>query len=180
MIGVQQIRESLPHRYPMEILPHRYPMLLLDRVDEIVAGERLRARKAVTLNEPWYSDLPTSADHAYPWVLLVESWGQAAGILAAGDESNPDLRAGMVMLFGSISDARVHGPVLPGDVIEHEVRLMRMFNDTMILEGESRVDGRPVLEVGRAVMALRPAEMLTDPQPARGELVDAQTTRRRS
>ena len=37
-----------------EILPHRYPFLLIDRVLEVVAGERLRALKNVMANEPFF------------------------------------------------------------------------------------------------------------------------------
>ena len=35
-------------RRVMAVLPHRYPMLLVDRVEEIVLDERIRAVKAVT------------------------------------------------------------------------------------------------------------------------------------
>ncbi len=38
-----------------DLLPHRYPMLLVDRVIELVPGERIVAIKAVSCNEPWYS-----------------------------------------------------------------------------------------------------------------------------
>ncbi|WP_231591021.1 3-hydroxyacyl-ACP dehydratase FabZ family protein [Saccharothrix sp. ST-888] len=147
------------------ILPHRYPMLLVDRVDELVPGERLTARKAVTANEPWYRELSAGAtdeQHAYPPVLLVESWCQAAGVLAAWDTPNPDVLAGQVMLFGSISEVVFHRPVLPGDVLEHRIRLVRALSDTVIFEGEALVDGEPVLEVGRVVMAMRPATELTE------------------
>ncbi|KJS52820.1 3-hydroxyacyl-ACP dehydratase FabZ family protein [Streptomyces rubellomurinus] len=151
------------------VLPHRYPMLLVDRVDDLVPGERLTARKAVTANEPWYQDLPEGADdreHAYPSVLLVESWCQAAGVLAAWDLPNPDVLTGQVMLFGGIADVVFHHPVLPGDVLVHHVRLVRSFSDTVIFEGEAAVDGRTVLEIGRVVMAMRPATELTAEQPA--------------
>ena len=33
-----------------EILPHRYPFLLIDRVEELVPGERVVAVKNVTVN----------------------------------------------------------------------------------------------------------------------------------
>ncbi|MCA1416811.1 3-hydroxyacyl-[acyl-carrier-protein] dehydratase FabZ, partial [Bradyrhizobium sp. NBAIM20] len=33
-------------------LPHRYPILLVDRVVELVKGERIRAIKNVSINEP--------------------------------------------------------------------------------------------------------------------------------
>ena len=35
-------------------LPHRFPMLLVDRVEELVEGERIVALKAVTFNEPFF------------------------------------------------------------------------------------------------------------------------------
>ncbi|MFE1791264.1 MULTISPECIES: 3-hydroxyacyl-ACP dehydratase FabZ family protein [Streptomyces] len=146
------------------VLPHRYPMLLVDRVTELVPEERLTALKAVTCNEPWYEGLAEDADdegHGYPQTLLVESWCQAAGVLAAWDKPNPDVLSGQVMLFGSISDVVLHRPVYPGDVLEHRVRLVRALSDTVIFEGEALVGGETVMEVGRVVMAMRPAAELT-------------------
>jgi 3-hydroxyacyl-[acyl-carrier-protein] dehydratase len=146
-----------------ELLPQRYPILLLDRIDVIVPGERLKALKAVTVNEPWYRDLDPSASHAYPSVLLIESFGQAAGVLALTDPTQGDLPDDIVMLFGSVTDFRFHAPVFPGSVVEHDVRIMRGISNTMMFEGESRVDGEVILDVARGVMALRPAEVLPAP-----------------
>src|SRR5262249_9168888 len=140
-----------------KVLPHRYPMLLVDRVTELVAGQRLTAVKAVTANEPWYA---TGGGPAYPPVLVVESWCQAAGVLAPWHQPNPDLLAGQVMLFGSIANIRFVRPVLPGDVLEHRVRLARLLTDSAVFEGETVVDGHPVMTVERIVMAWRPAEVL--------------------
>jgi 3-hydroxyacyl-[acyl-carrier-protein] dehydratase len=144
-------------------LPHRFPMLLVDRVVDVVPGERLTALKAVTCNEPWYERLgPDSAeeDFAYPASLLVESWCQSAGVLATWDDPNPDVLDGQVMLFGSMSGVEFHRPVLPGEVLEHRVVLDRRVGDTVLFEGESRCAGAPVMTVGRIVMAFRPAEAL--------------------
>ena len=38
----------------MAVLPHRYPMLLVDRVEELVKNESIRAIKAVTMNEGFF------------------------------------------------------------------------------------------------------------------------------
>jgi len=35
-------------------LPHRYPFLLVDRVVEVVPGERIEAYKNLTINEPFF------------------------------------------------------------------------------------------------------------------------------
>lgn len=145
------------------MLPHRYPMLLVDRVSELVPGSHLTATKVVTANEPWYRDLPdqvAAGQHGYPQVLLIESWCQAAGVLAAWDRPNPDVVAGQVMLFGSMADICFHRAAVPGDVLEHRVRLVRALSDTLIFEGESLAGTDTVMKIGRVVMALRPATEL--------------------
>lgn len=144
-------------------LPHRFPMLLVDRLTEVVPGERLVALKAVTCNEPWYEGFgPDSAeeDFAYPSSLLVESWCQAAGVLATWEDPNPDVLEGQVMLFGGMTGVTFHRPVLPGEVLEHRVRLDRRVEDTVLFEGESLSGGEPVMTVDRIIMAFRPASAL--------------------
>ena len=47
---------SLDIRAVLAALPHRYPMLLVDRVEEIVPDQSIRAIKAVTINEPTAED----------------------------------------------------------------------------------------------------------------------------
>ncbi|MCA6094674.1 beta-hydroxyacyl-ACP dehydratase [Streptomyces sp. SCA3-4] len=152
-----------------KVLPHRFPMLLVDRVTDIVPGERITAVKAVTCNEPWYQRLGPEAaaeDYAYPSVLLMESWCQSAGLLATWESPNPDVLDGNVMLFGSVSGLRYHRPVLPGEVLEHRAAISRVLGDNVIIEGESRVGGEPVMTVASAVMAFRPADELRPPGPA--------------
>ncbi|MFH9044665.1 3-hydroxyacyl-ACP dehydratase FabZ family protein [Streptomyces sp. NPDC017966] len=139
------------------LLPHRYPMLLVDRITALRPGERITAVKAITHNEPWYAGLAPGQDLAYPESLLVESWGQSAGLLASA--AAPQAR-GQVMLFGSVSNAVFHRPVLPGDLIEHRVTLTRSLGDSVIFEGESRTCAGPVMSVGQMVMAFRPGDHL--------------------
>ncbi|MFJ9691446.1 3-hydroxyacyl-ACP dehydratase FabZ family protein [Kitasatospora sp. NPDC101183] len=141
----------------VDLLPHRYPMLLVDRVVELVPGERITATKAVTHNEPWYAGLVPGQDPAYPLPLLIESWGQAAGVLASA--TAPDARD-QVMLFGSVTHARFHRAARPGDLIEHLVRVDRMLDDSVVFEGESRCAGELLMSVERMVMAFRPASLL--------------------
>ncbi|UGY94198.1 3-hydroxyacyl-ACP dehydratase FabZ family protein [Streptomyces gobiensis] len=154
MIGSTGVRRSLPHRYPM---------LLVDSVREVVPGKRLVAIKAVTLNEPWYSRLPhdtADEDLAYPPVLLLESWGQAAGLLAGAENPGPGSQEGSVMLFGGASRVEYRRPVLPGEVLEHHIRLGRRFEDAVTVEGETRSGAETVLTVGQGLMAFRPASAL--------------------
>ncbi len=148
------------------LLPHRFPMLLIDRVDDVVPGESLTATKAVTVNEPYYADLPDGVtDHAYPATLLIESWCQAAGVLAVLDRPNPDVLTGQVTLFGAITDLLLEVPVWPGDVLRHRVRAQRILSDAALLEGETLVGDARVMRVGQIVIALRPASELAPATP---------------
>ena len=54
----------------LNYLPHRYPFLLVDRVLEVVAGERITALKNVSMNEPFF---PGHYPHhpVMPGVLVV-------------------------------------------------------------------------------------------------------------
>lgn len=138
-----------------QLLPHRHPMLLIDRILATVPGQSLVATKAVTSNELWYAGLPDDSDHAYPSVLLAESWCQAAGVLVCAGEPNPDVLTGKVTLFGSISGLRLLRPVYPGDLVRHTVRLVRAVSDAAMLAGEATVDGVRVMEVDSIIIALR-------------------------
>ena len=144
-----------------ELLPHRYPMLLVDRVDDVVPGESLTATKTVTANEPCYANVPDgTTDHAYPASLLIESWCQAAGVLAVLDMPTPDVLTGQVTLFGAITDLDLEAPVWPGDVLRHQVRAQRLLSNAALLEGETFVGDTRVMRVGQIVIALRSAEEL--------------------
>ena len=56
----------------MKILPHRPPFLLIDRVEEIVEGEKIVAIKNVTMNEPYFvGHFPQ--EPVMPGVLIVEA-----------------------------------------------------------------------------------------------------------
>ncbi|MDN3243797.1 3-hydroxyacyl-ACP dehydratase FabZ family protein [Glycomyces tritici] len=138
------------------VLPHRFPMLLVDQVAELEPGRSLTALKALSGNEPWYRD----GGGAYPTVLLIESWCQAAGVLVASEKPNPSVLEGEVMLFGGMSGVEIHGDAGPGDVLVHRVEILRDLGDTVLCNGTTTVDGRAVLTVDRIIMAMRPAAEL--------------------
>ncbi|MFF7992056.1 hypothetical protein ACFZDG_19945 [Kitasatospora xanthocidica] len=144
-------------------IPHRHPVLLVDRVVEVEPGSRLLARKAVTAAEPcyaWLDDDAPAERYAYPAGQLLESWAQAAVLLACWQRPNPYVLTGKVALLAAVKDSRVLAAVHPGQVVEHQVRIVRDLGDTVILGGSSTADGRPVLAVGQFTVALRGAEVL--------------------
>src|SRR5207249_9402202 len=69
----------------LTILPHRWPFVLVDRVTDIVPGERIRGHKCVTFNEPWFQGHFPSRP-IMPGVLILESLAQIGGLLAYASE----------------------------------------------------------------------------------------------
>jgi 3-hydroxyacyl-[acyl-carrier-protein] dehydratase len=140
-----------------KIIPHRYPVLLVDRVSEVDPGRRIVTLKAVSGREPCYAD---GAGDAYPLGLLLESWAQSAVLLTRWENPNPDVLGDKVELITGLRGVVVHGEVVPGDVVEHHVEVVRVVDDAAILSGRSLVAGREVLEIGSFTMARRRAEEL--------------------
>ncbi|WP_207129439.1 3-hydroxyacyl-ACP dehydratase FabZ family protein [Actinocatenispora comari] len=150
-------------------IPHRAGMLLIDRVLELVPDQHVRAVKAVSFAEPWYQRLRTPLtddDLAYPPALLLESWNQAAAVLATAERPNTDVRRGLVMMLGSATGIRFARPVRPGELLEHRVSLVRRIGDTMIFAGDTTVGGETAMTVDSVVLAQRPAARLVDTAPA--------------
>ena len=122
----------------MELLPHRYPFLLIDRVEECVVGERLRAYKNVTINEPFFTG-HFLVKPVMPGVLIVEALAQATGLLAM--ETAPDLGKDALYYFVGIDKARFKRPVEPGDRLDMEVVLTGTKRGIWMFSGEAKVDG---------------------------------------
>jgi beta-hydroxyacyl-ACP dehydratase FabZ len=104
----------------MSVLPHRYPFLLVDRVLELVPGERVVALKNVTVNEPYFQG-HFPGHPVVPGVLLVEGLAQAGGLLLLHDHEE---REGKLLYFTSIEKARFRRPVVPGDQVRYEVEVV--------------------------------------------------------
>lgn len=122
----------------LTILPHRYPMVMVDRVTEIVPGERALGHKCVAYNEPWFQG-HFPAQPIMPGVLVVEAMVQLGGILAYA--SDPVDMTGKVVLFLGIDKARFRRPVVPGDRLELSAVALQRRGGVWKLRGEARVDG---------------------------------------
>ena len=124
-----------------QILPHRYPMLLVDRIVEF-EPERIVGIKNVTGNEPFFAghfpDFPVM-----PGVLIVEAMAQTAGVLVL--KSIPD-RASKVVLLVSIEYAKFRRPVVPGDQLRMELVMLRRKASVAKMSGKATVDGVLVAE----------------------------------
>ena len=108
-------------RRVMAVLPHRYPMLLVDRVEELVLDERIRAVKAVTINEGFFQG-HFPGRPIMPGVMIIEALAQAAGILAM--ESLGLAGSGKLVYFMAIDNAKFRTPVEPGVLLHLDVKFV--------------------------------------------------------
>jgi len=127
----------------MSILPHRYPFLLVDRIVSIELGKHIVGLKNVTVNEPFFvGHFP----HApiMPGVLIVEAMAQVAGILAL--LSTPENLGNQALYLMSLDKVRFRKPVVPGDQLTLDLKLLRGGKKFFRMKGEATVDGNLVAE----------------------------------
>jgi 3-hydroxyacyl-[acyl-carrier-protein] dehydratase len=128
----------------MRHLPHRYPFLLVDRVVELVPGEHVVAIKNVTMNEPHFTGhFPHHP--IMPGVLIIEALAQAAGLLAFSSGDRPTTE-NTVIYFVGIDNARFKRPVVPGDQLRLEAKVLRNMRGIWKFEARALVDGQLACE----------------------------------
>lgn len=124
-----------------EIIPHRYPMLLIDRVEELTEGKRIVAKKNVTINEPFFQG-HFPHEPVMPGVLIVEAMAQAGAVALL---SLPQFK-GKTAYFGGIDKAKFRKKVTPGDTLILEVEILKIKANAGLGKGIARVDGKKVAE----------------------------------
>ena len=126
-----------------KILPHRYPFLLLDRVEEIRAGEYCQALKNISGNEAVFQGhFPQQA--VFPGVMIVEALAQTAGIVTNSGEK--EALPGDVVFFAGINKVKFRVPVVPGDQLVLEANLINKRRNFWVFEGKASVDSKLVAQ----------------------------------
>jgi len=124
-----------------DILPHRYPFLLVDRILEY-DEQHIVGIKNVTVNEPHFlghfPEFPVM-----PGVLIVEAMAQCAGVLVL--KSMPDRHKKLVFL-ASVEEAKFRRPVLPGDQLRMDMKVVKWKSTVAKFSGKATVDGQLVAE----------------------------------
>ena len=126
----------------MEYLPHRYPFLLVDRVLEFESGKRIVGIKNVTINEPFFQG-HFPGHPIMPGVLIIEAMAQVGGLLLMDTVEDPGDK---VVYFMSLDNVKWRKPVIPGDQLVFEVKMVQFRRNVCKIRGVGRVDDKVVAE----------------------------------
>jgi len=127
----------------MKILPHRYPFLMVDRIIELVPGERAVGIKNVSVNEPYFQGhFPERP--VMPGVLQLEAMAQVGACALLCMDKYRDRLA----YLAGVDQVRFKRQAFPGDVLTISTELVRIMgsigkgrgkitvNDELVCAGE--------------------------------------------
>jgi 3-hydroxyacyl-[acyl-carrier-protein] dehydratase len=123
----------------LQSLPHRYPFLLVDRVVEVIKGQRIHAYKNLTYNEHFFQGHFPGAP-VMPGVLQLEALAQAGGLLAY--ETTPWDAKSKIVLFMSMDKVKFRRIVTPGDRLDLHVTIDKVKGSIWRFKGEAKVEGQ--------------------------------------
>lgn len=137
-----------------EIIPHRYPFLLIDRIVELVPGERAVGLKNVSATEAHFQGHFPSYP-VMPGVLIVEAIAQTGCVALLVQ----DAMKGKLALFAGLDKVRFKRQVKPGDVLRMEVTLGQFRRNIGSGTGIATVDGE-VACTAELTFALVPSPLI--------------------
>jgi 3-hydroxyacyl-[acyl-carrier-protein] dehydratase len=135
-------QSSLAIKPSQVYLPHRYPFLLVDKVLEIVPGEKIIAIKNVTINEPFFQG-HFPEEPIMPGVLIVEAMAQVSSILA--NHMNP-FRTPVTNqhVLAALDRIKFKRPVVPGDQLQLTVIVRWKRNQFTKYQAQATVNDQVV------------------------------------
>jgi len=130
----------------MQYLPHRYPFLLVDRITDLQPGKSITGIKNVTFNEPFFQG-HFPGQPIMPGVLIIEAMAQVAGIAAFSSGME-----GKAVYFMSIEKAKFRRPVVPGDQLRLEIKVLQQRGNVWKFSGAASVEGKLAAEADFTAM----------------------------
>ena len=116
---------------------------LLDRITSITRNKNVKAAKCLSLGEEYLAD-HFPGNPVMPGVLIIEAMAQVAGVLVLREI--PD-RANKLVFLAGVDNAKFRRPVLPGDQLRIEMKVVKKKASVAKMLGVATVDGAVVAEV---------------------------------
>lgn len=126
-----------------EVLPHRYPMLLIDRVVEMDIEDKMYVKgyKNLSANEAFFQG-HYPEEPIMPGVLQIEALAQAGAVAILSMEKFK----GKTPLFAGTNKVRFKNKVVPGDRLDLYCEIVKIKGPIGIGKGVATVDGKIACE----------------------------------
>lgn len=133
LMDINDIREHLPHRYPMLLVDK-----IIDRGETFIVGV-----KNVTVNEPFFQG-HFPQEPVMPGVLLIEAMAQTGGLLVLATVEEPETYS---TYFMKIDSVKFRQKVVPGDTLLFHVSFMTpLRRGCALMKGVAFVGDKVVCE----------------------------------
>jgi len=139
----------------MELIPHQPPFLWVDKITELVPGERCVGFKMIDEESDFFKG-HFPGDPVFPGVFIIEACAQTAGIMLG-----KGIKKTQVKEKNDKSDKRLAAvnrfkflkKVKPGDELRMETRLLRKLAQLAYVEATASVSGKEVAR-GELIVAV--------------------------
>lgn len=126
----------------LALMPHRAPFVFLDKVIELIPGQRALGLKNLAYNEPFFvGHFPSYP--VMPGVLIIEAMAQLSGILAA---KSTDGQLEKLMYLVGVSEAKFRRRVRPGDTMMLESSIANKKGNLWKFKVKATVDNKAAAE----------------------------------
>ena len=128
----------------LDYMPQREPFLFVDRVVE-VTDSCIKTEKQTQVDEPFFEG-HFPGRPIMPGVLICEAVFQSSSILMSKRLGTPSNDGG-IPLITRIANVKLKRVVLPGDLMEVEVKLKEILGQAAYMSGKVKVVEKIVLTV---------------------------------
>ena len=133
----------------LDYMPQREPFLFVDRVVE-VTDSCIKTEKQIQADEPFFAG-HFPGRPIMPGVLICEAVFQSSSILMSKRAGTPSDEE-RIPLITRISNVKLKRVVLPGDLMEVEVKLKEIVGQAAYMAGKVKVGEKTALTMEFAAM----------------------------